>query len=96
MFGLYLYQQNETKTQAMKRYNEVYKGVVKMWKEANDERKHVLVSQMFNYLSKSNKEQEKEYAILDFMDRWVFGTNVSVDCSSLKCERGFAHYKVSF
>lgn len=76
----------------MKRYNEVYKGVVKMWKEANTDKKHLLVSQMFKYLSKQDKEQEKEFAILDFMDRWVFGTNMSLDYSGLKCERGFAQY----
>lgn len=78
----------------MKRYNEVYEGVVKMWKEANEEKKHLLVSQMFKYLSKEEKEQEKEYALLDFMDRWVFGTDISLDYSSLKCERGFSHYAV--
>ena len=76
----------------MKRYNEVYKGVVNMWKKADYDKKHLLVSQMFNYLSKENKEQEKEFAILDFMDRWVFGTNRSLDCSSLTCERGFSYY----
>jgi len=76
----------------MKRYNEVYRGVVKMWKEANEEKKHLLVTQMFKYLSKEDKEQEKEFAILDFMDRWVFATNMSLDTSSLTCGRGFAHY----
>jgi len=56
------------------------------------DKKHVLVSQMFKWLSKEDKEQEKEFAMLDFMDRWIFGTNMSLDYSGLKCDRGFAHY----
>lgn len=76
----------------MKRYNEVYKGLSKLWKEANTDKKHLLVTQMFKYLSQEIKEEEKEFAILDFMGRWIYGTNRSVDTSQLKCDRGFAHY----
>jgi len=76
----------------MKRYNEVYRGLSNIWKVANTDKKHSLVLGMFRFLLKGNKEQEKEYAILDFMDRWVYGVNRSVDTSGLKCERGFAQY----
>lgn len=76
----------------MKRYNEVYSGICKMWREANDSKKHVIVFQMFKWLSKQDKEQAKEFAILDFMDRWVYGTDTSTDYSGIKGERGFAQY----
>lgn len=76
----------------MERYNEIYKGLSKMWKEANTDKKHLLVTQMFKWLSKKDKEEEKEYAILDFMNRWVFGINMSLDYSGLSCQRGFAQY----
>jgi hypothetical protein len=77
----------------MIKYNEVSRGIAKSWARATDKQKHGLVKIMFTCLAKDNIDQEEEYAILDFMDKFVFGTNVEVSTLGLKCERGFSHYK---
>jgi hypothetical protein len=76
-------------------YNKAYNLLSKLWKTANDSTKQGLVESMFSYLAKEEKNQEKEYAILDFMGRWVYGSSQSIDHSGLKCDRGFSHYNVN-